>query len=163
MKIEITPQEYLDLLDILHIADVIMSGHRREEDNRTERHRSLIQKMYGHARSEGHERLIRYNEATKAYEPTEEFERTTLAHAVVEEFEDHLFWDGLINRLTIRDATQIVGSLERLNAMSASERQTVEGPIRQRYFYEFRTNGIANLEVVYRQSYDNDVSVKTSD
>jgi hypothetical protein len=28
MNIEISPKEYRDLLDILHIADVVMSGHR---------------------------------------------------------------------------------------------------------------------------------------
>ncbi len=34
MNIEISAKEYRDLLDILHIADVVMSGHRREEDKR---------------------------------------------------------------------------------------------------------------------------------
>jgi hypothetical protein len=163
MNIEITPQEYLALLDILHIADVIMSGHRQKEDKRTVLHHSFIQKIYSRARSEGHERLINYNEATKGYEPAEEFEHNTLAHVLVEEFEDHLFWDGLINRLTIRDAALIAGGIERLNAMNNSERRIVEGPIRQRYLHEFRTNGVSNLEVLERQNYSDDLPVKTSD
>jgi hypothetical protein len=61
MNIEISPKEYRDLLDILHIADVVMSGHRREEDKRTERHRALIQKLYALARGEGFDRLISYS------------------------------------------------------------------------------------------------------
>ena len=41
MNIELTVKEYRDLLDIAHIADVILSGHRREPDKRSERHRVL--------------------------------------------------------------------------------------------------------------------------
>jgi hypothetical protein len=40
MNIEISTKEYRDLLDILHIADVVMSGHRREENKRTALHRA---------------------------------------------------------------------------------------------------------------------------
>jgi hypothetical protein len=53
MNIEISTNEYRDLLDILHIADVVMSGHRNEADRRTERHRALIQKLYALAQGEG--------------------------------------------------------------------------------------------------------------
>ena len=53
MNIEISMEEYSDLLDIVHIADVVMSGHRRKEDKRTERHRALIQKLYAAARERG--------------------------------------------------------------------------------------------------------------
>ena len=82
---------------------------------------------------------------------------------LIEEFENHLFWDGLVNRLSIRDAALIAGGIERLNALSNSERQIVEGPIRQRYLHEFRTNGIANLEVLERENYTDAIPVKTSD
>src|SRR5574341_1547940 len=86
MNIELSAKEYRDLLDVLHIADVIMSGHRRGEDKRTERHRELIQKLYALAGGEGLDRLIRYNESAHKHVPTEEFEQNTPAHAVVEEF-----------------------------------------------------------------------------
>ncbi|HEX9020459.1 MAG TPA: hypothetical protein VF903_04310, partial [Nitrospirota bacterium] len=88
MNIEISAKEYRDLLDILHIADVIMSGHRREEDMRTERHRALIQKLYAFAQG-GFGRLISFNEGVKKYVPTADFEQSSLAHAVVDEFGGH--------------------------------------------------------------------------
>jgi hypothetical protein len=163
MKIEISTKEYRDLLDILHIADVVLSGHRREEDMRSERHQTLIQKLYALARGEGLDRLISQNEGAHTYGPTSEFEENTLAHVLIDEFGDHLFWDELINRLSVRDAAQIAGGIERLNALSDSDRQVVEGPIRQRYIHEFATNGFANLEVVERFSIDGGSQVKTSD
>lgn len=163
MNIEISPSEYRDLLDILHIADVVMSGHRREKALRSKQHRALIQKLYALARGEGLDRLIGYNERSSTYHPTEEFEESSLAHVVIDEFADHLFWDQLINRLSVRDAAQIAGGIERLNALSDSDRQAVEEPIRQRYVREFAANGVATLEIVERYSLGGGAQVKTSD
>jgi len=163
MIIEISTQEYRELLDMLHIADVVMSGHRREEDARTGRHRALIQKLYALAHSEGLHRLIKYKERVNAYVPTSEFEESSLAHTVLDEFEEHLFWDELISRLTVRDAAQIAGGSDRLNALSDSDRQAVEGPIRQRYIEEFSANGAANLSVIQRFVSNGGKPVRTSD
>ncbi len=163
MNIEISTIEYRDLLDILHIADVVISGHRREEDKRSERHRALIQKLYSFARGEGLDRLISHNESMQQHVPTAEFEESSLAHVLVDEFGDHLFWDELISRLSVRDAAQIVGGIDRLNTMGESDHQAVEGPIRQRYIEEFSANGVANLEVIERFSTGAGMPDKTSD
>lgn len=163
MNIEISTQEYRDLLDMLHIADVVMSGHRREKDMRTGRHRALIQKLYALAHGEGLDGLIRYNERVNTFVPTAEFEQSSPAHAVIDEFEDHLFWDGLISRLTVRDAARVAGGIDRLNALSDSDRQAVEGPIRQRYIEEFSANGAANLSVIQQFVINGGNPVRTSD
>jgi hypothetical protein len=139
-------------------------GEKRTSAPRcTALHRALIQKLYALARGEGLDRLISYNESVHKYVPTAEFEQGTLAHVAIDEFGDHLFWDELISRLSARDAAQIAGGIERLNAMSDSDRQTVEGPIRQRYIEEFATYGVANLEIIERFNIGGGIPVKTSD
>jgi hypothetical protein len=163
MNIEISAKEYRDLLDILHIADVIMSGHRREEDMRSTRHRALVQKFYALAREAGLDRLISYNESVHKYVPAAEFEKSSLAHVLIDEFRDHLFWDELISRLSARDAAQNTGGTDRLNAINDGARQAAERPIRQRYIEEFSTNGVANLAVIERFSTGEEKLVKTSD
>ncbi len=163
MKIEFSPKEYRDLLDLLHIADVVMSGHRKEEDKRTERHRALIQRLYSFAGGEGLDRLVSHNESAHKYVPTGEFEESSLAHTVVDEFGDHLFWDELISRLSVRDAAQVVGGTDRLNAMSHRDRHAAEAQIRQRYMDEFSKNGVANLEILDRFGFEGGKPVKTSD
>jgi uncharacterized protein (DUF2249 family) len=163
MNIEISAKEYRDLLDILHIADVVMTGHRREEDQRTERHRTLIQKLYALAQGEDLERLISYKENAKKFVTTGDFEQSSLAHAVIDEFGDHLFWDELISRLTERDAAQLAGGTGRLNVTSDSDREHAKGRIRQRYIEEFAKNGVANLEVIERFGTGVGQPVKTSD
>jgi hypothetical protein len=163
MNIELSAKEYRDLLDILHIADVVLSGHRKEEDRRSERHRALIQKLYALARKEGFDRLINYTESEKKYFPTEEFEDNSLAHAVIDEFGSHLFWHELISRMTERDAERIAGGPERLHAMGDGERQIIESPIRHRYVEEFAANEVANLEVIPRFVMRAGSTLKTSD
>ena len=163
MNIEISAKEYRDLLDLLHIADVIMSGHRREEDMRSARHRALIQKFYALAQEAGLDRLISYNESVNKYVPAVEFEESSLSHVLIDDFRDHLFWDELISRLSARDAAQNTGGTDRLNAINDSARQAAERPIRQRYIEEFSTNGVANLAVIERFSTGKGKLVKTSD
>jgi hypothetical protein len=140
-----------------------MSGHRREEDKRTVRHRALIQKLSALAEGEGLGRLMSYNESVHTYVPTPEFEESSLAHTVLDEFGDHLFWDELISRLSFRDAAQLAGGIDHFNALSDSERQAAEGPIRQGYIEEFAKNGVANLTVIERFYIGGGIPVKTSD
>jgi len=163
MNIEITANEYRDLLDILHIADVVLSGHRRQPDKRSERHRALIQKVYGLVQGEGLDQLMRLDALNNVYVPTPEFEESTLSHVLLNEFGDHVFWDELISRLSMRDAARAVGGMDRFNALNESDRQAAEGLIRQHYIEEFSRNGITNVVVI--DAFDNgrDEPVKTSD
>jgi len=162
MNIDISAKEYRDLLDILHLADVVMTGHRREEDKRTERHRALVQKLYALAKDAGLEGLMGYNELVKKFVPTGDFEHSSLAHTVLDEFGDHLFWDQLISRLTERDADQMTGLTNRL-ALSGSDREHEIGHIRQRYIEEFAKNGVSNLEIIERFSAGAGMRAQTSD
>lgn len=163
MNVDFSAKEYRDLLDVLHIADVILSGHRKKPDKRSERHRSLIQRLYGLARGEGLEGLIRKDEQGNSYVPTPEFEESTLAHRVIDEFGDHLFWDELISRLSVRDAAHAAGGMDRLNAMNDIDRQAAEGPFRQAYIEEFSRNGISGLVVINSFEIGGGGPVKTSD
>jgi hypothetical protein len=158
MNITLTAQEYRDLLDILHIADVIMSGHRRERDRRTDPHRTLIQKLYALAHSEGLEQLISRVESANKFIPTRSFEENSVAHAVIDEFGDHLFWDQLITRLAERDAAQAAGGRDRLNGANETEDE-----IRKHYIEEFAKHGISNLAVVEQFSPIGETLFRTSD
>ncbi len=163
MKIEISPDEYRTLLDILHIADVVMSGHRRQPDKRTERHRSLVQKLYSLSASQDPEHLFLFDPVQNKYAPTAHFEESTVAHPLLDEFGDHLFWEELIGRLAMRDAARAAGGVELLQAMTDGERQRLEGPIRHRYSREFALNGVANLTVMDRFNTAEGEPIGTSD
>lgn len=163
MKIEITNEEYRTLLDVLHIAEVVLSGHRRQEDPRSEQHRMLIQKLYALAADAGLGKLIEFDNARKHYHPTEELENDSPVHAFIDEFTGHVFWDELISRLTARDAAWQAGGLESLNALSDDEREALERPINERYVEEFSKHGLSNLAVVEQLGGTGEGSIPTSD
>jgi hypothetical protein len=163
MKIEITNEEYRTLLDVLHIAEVVLSGHRRQEDPRNEQHRMLIQKLYALAGDAGLGKLIEFDNDRKHYHPTEEFENNAPAHSFVDEFANHVFWDELISRLTARDAAWHAGGLDRLSALGDDEREALERPINERYVEEFSKHGLSNLAVVEQLGGDGEGTVTTSD
>ena len=58
MKIDLTRSEYRDLLDMLYIADWVLTAHREEEDPRTQRYRKLEQKYFAFAKAMKYENLI---------------------------------------------------------------------------------------------------------
>lgn len=163
MKIEMTREEYRSLLDILHIAEVVRSGHRRHEDPRSEQDRMLIQKLYALAADAGLGKLIAFDNSRKHYHPTEELENDSPVHAFIDEFAGHVFWDALISRLTARDAARQAGGIERLTALGDEERAALERPINERYVEEFSRNGINDLAVVEQYSGAGEGAVATSD
>ncbi len=163
MKIELSKAEYRVLVDILHISEVVMNSHRREQDPRTEVHRKLLEALYARAEEAGFGDLFVYHAAEKKHHPTEAFENDALSHKLVDEYEEHSFWDQLISRLTMRDAAQEAGGRERLEAMGDEEREKVERPINDRYIKEFTENGVDNLAVVDRFIGAKGATVTTSD
>lgn len=148
MNIELDEKEYRNLLDLLHIADVVLSGHRKTEDMRSARHRALIQKLYALAKNAGLDKLMTFKDDVKRYAPTPAFEESTLAHVVLDEFGEHLFWDHLTNRLSQRDAAQLAGGVGGLKSMSDTDLQRLHGAIKQRYIEEFSAHDITNLRLI---------------
>jgi hypothetical protein len=163
MDIKIDEQEYRDLLDIMHIADVVLSGHGRGEDKRSERHRLLIQKFYGMAKAAGFGSLMGFDKDTNMLVPSPDFERNTLSHVVLSEFGEHLFWDHLINKLAQRDTSQVEGGIERVATLDEKERHRLFHAIQKRYAEEFQANDIANLRLVEPFIAGTGVPTKTSD
>ena len=95
--------------------------------------------------------------------PRRSSRESTLSHVLVNEFADHVFWDELISRLSVRDAAQTVGGMDRLNALNESDRQATEGLIRKHYIGEFSRNGLTNVAVIDRFGVGGEEPIKMSD
>jgi hypothetical protein len=148
MQIEITKEEYRNLLDVLDMADWMMHAHKTEQDPSTERLDRIIQKFYALARDLGQSRLITYDTATKEFHPTRDFDSETESRRFIDEFTDDSFWDELIHRLTDRDLARRLGGYEQLDKLAMNERFSLEGPVIEHYANEFDANGVDRLEIV---------------
>ena len=101
MKIEFNKEEYLKLLDMLNIADWVIHSFATEEGEDTKEYRELQAKVFSFAQEYGLDDLVEQFEGS--YEPTRKFEDESPAFDFIEEYEEEVFWDELIDRLTQRD------------------------------------------------------------
>ena len=148
MNIDISEEEYRQLLDVLKMAEWVMHAHETEKDPRTAPYDKVIQKLYALARDMGQDDMVEYDPKVKEYFLTQEFEDMSLSRDLIDEFMDETFWDELIHRLTDRDVARKVGGYDQLDTLNMTERFAQEGPILARYVQEFDDHGLDRLEIV---------------
>ncbi len=163
MKIDITKEEYVDLLDLLHIASWVLVSHKTKVDPHVEKLEVIIQKFYALAREIGRGDLIEYDPAGGKYRPTKMLEETSRSLEFIDEFVDLSFWDELIVRFAERDAARQAGGYEKLDLLGHEDRHAFVDPFEERYAEEFDERGIERLEIVERFSGDALKPVATHD
>lgn len=163
MNVEITKEEYRDLLDLLQMAHLVIHAHETEDDPRTEKYDAVMQKILAYSKEAGLDSLIEYSGDMKEYHPTALFEETSEAGDFIDEFVEDSFWDILIRRFTDRDIARTVGGYEQLEGLSMTERFTLETPLIKKYSSEFDEYGLERLEIVEQRSTLLTMPAKTSD
>ncbi len=161
MKVEISKEEYLELLDLVHIASWVLVFHKTVPDPRIDKYDGITQKLYALAKDMGYAGLINYDPGSRKYHPSKTLEETTGTGQLIDEFVDRSFWDELVIRFTERDAARTAGGYEQLDQLSHEERHALEDPIEKKYAKEFDDNGIEHLEIV--EHYGNAKPVVTHD
>jgi hypothetical protein len=163
MKIDITKEEYVDLLDLFHIANWVLVSHKTTVDPQVEKLEMIIQKFYAIADEIGRGDLIEYDPARGKYRPTKKLEETSRSMEFIDEFVDHSFWDELIVRFAERDAARQASGYDKLDLLGHEERHAFVDPFEERYAEEFNKRGIERLEIVDRFSGDASRPVATHD
>ena len=148
MKIDLSKEEYRDLLDVLHMADWVMHAHETDMTLGANKYDRLIQKFYALAGAMGQERLIEYDPDHREYFQTREFDDTSGAWEFIDDFTNETFWDELIHRLTDRDVSRKVGGYDNVDKLTMKERFALEGPILEKYTQELDEDGLERLEIV---------------
>jgi len=163
MKIDITKEEYMDLLDLLHIANWVLVSHKTTVDPHVEKLEMIIQKFYAMAREIGRGDLVEYDPGKGKYRPTKTLEDTSRSLEFIDEFIDHSFWDELIVRFAERDAARQAGGYEKLDLLDHEDRHALVDPLEERYAEEFNERGIEQLEIVGHFGQDASTPVATHD
>lgn len=142
MKINFTKAEYRTLLDIAYMASWVLTAHDIGEDPDKAGYAALLQKIYSHAKEMGHESLVDHDKMNNSFQPNHTFETESSAHDWIDAYDENIFWDELIERLTARDlalAGQPLGGEDYFHASA---------PLLDRYNDEFTANGLNNLKLV---------------
>lgn len=148
MEIKFTKEELKKLLELLNIADWVLTSQDVEEDERKYSYLKLLQRIYKEAYENGMTEEIEFDEEVKEYFPNEEWEERVLAHDFIEEFEDASFWDELVFRLADRDIDRKMNGKPPKNF---EEHVAMFTQIQSKYEEEFEKNNLENLEIVANQ------------
>lgn len=145
MKINFTKKEYRVLIDLLEMADWLLSAHDVKDDKRKEKYKEVIQKIYAYAKEFGFDDLIDYSETLKGFYGTRKLDDADY-NQYINEYDDNNFWETLIDRLAERDlATEL--ELEGIKGISFEEHLKRIEKYEEKWAVEFETNGLKRIEI----------------
>ena len=146
MKILFTNPEYRTLIDMIYIAEWVLTAHDEDDDPAKDKYIHLAQKIYSHAKEAGFESLVEGSASDNEYFPTLEFEEKSGIHDLIDDYDGESFWDQLIDRLTDRDVRAKTGAKE-LEPLSNDAFAALADPIAEEYEAEFSARGIERLKL----------------
>lgn len=149
MEFKFTKDEMEKLLQLLDMAEWVLTSLDVEEDERKYAYKQLLQKIYKEAYDHGMKKEIIKDEDFDQYYPNEEWEESTLVRDFIEEFEDGTFWDELVFRLADRDIDRRMNGKPPKNF---EEHVAMFTKIQTKYEEEFEKNNLENLEVVAKKA-----------
>lgn len=147
MQIELSADEYRQLVDVLYLADWLLTARKVGDDPRVEAYHRLVQKLYARSQEMGLSELIEYAEEFEQYFPTRHFEADTTIHEFINEYDDETFWDELTRRLAERDLMAQLGGREKVQKLSMEERIRRLGQLEEQYAAEFARHGLDHLRL----------------
>ncbi len=145
MQIKFTKPEMEKLLELLNIAEWVLTSEDVDEDERKEPYLKLLQRLYHEAYEGGMTKEIVYDKAANDYYFNEDWEEEVQARDFIEEYEDASFWDELVFRLADRDIDRKMNGKPPKNF---EEHVAMFTKIQSKYEEEFEKNNLENLEIV---------------
>lgn len=143
MKINFTKKEYRLLIEMLYLSDWMMHSHIvREEQNEYEVLKKKILSCY---KEMGSDDIIELDKGSKEYYERKELEEY-VHDKVIKKYDEEVFWDGLIDKLSVRDVIREIG-IEQYNALEGIERLTKIDEISERYANEFEQFGLERVRI----------------
>ena len=149
IQIKFSKDEMKKLLELLNIADWVLTSQDVEEDERKDSYMKLLQRLYKEAYENGMTEEVEFAEDVKEYFPNEEWEEKIQARDFIEEYEDATFWDELVFRLADRDIDRKMNGKPPKNF---EEHVAMFTNIQSKYEEEYEKNNLENLEIVPAKS-----------
>jgi len=145
MKIELTKEQYLNLLKLVYLGEWMANAHRTED--RIEKYENSLSQILSYAKDFGFSDYADDEEVGdgRIY-PTRKFEEETGVHDLHDEYDEDTFWDELIDRLKGRDFFKHYKK-EELEKMTQDEYFDNLGKFTDKWEEEFEKHGIDRLKI----------------
>lgn len=145
MNIELTPEQYKKLTQLVYLGEWMVNAMR--DDDHVEKFEDVCQKIYGKAADAGAEDLVDYDEESQTYFPSVLLEADTELNEYREDYNNDLFWDELIERLSYRDCEKTLGA-DAVKRLGVEKFMDEKGVFVDKYIEEFENHGIENVHVI---------------
>lgn len=146
MEMNFTKKEYQTLVEMLLIADWVITAHEEEERAATKGYRELRKKVLAHHKEMGLAEAFVYSPKEDEYFETAAYEASAAHMRFIEEYDNQVFWEELATRLAERDSAA-EEMLRAQGARSEGERTARLLELTARYEEEFSENGLDNVRV----------------
>jgi hypothetical protein len=139
MNLPLEPEELKRLVELAYLGEWIVNAHH-DPDFQDDELSAVVQKVLGAAKIKGVDKDI---ESGQYYLDTGWSER--LYDQYIVDYDDHIFWDELTERLAQRDLSHQRGVP--MDEISRDEDIRALRPLEDRYRQELEENGIDRLEL----------------
>ena len=147
MKINFTKKEYQTLVEMLLVADWVITGHEEEEREETKPYKELRKKVLSYHKEMGMAKAFEYSPEHDEYFETAAYEVSGPHMRFIDEYDEQVFWEELATRLAERDFVA-EEMLRAAGSRSEEERTARLLALTARYEGEFAENGLANVRLV---------------
>lgn len=144
MKIAFTTKEYARLLELAYLGQAVVDGRMETDEKRSERYEELVQKLLSLAEAHGCAELVESD--GREWWMSEKLEHSP-AGALLDKFEEEVFWDQLASRLAARDLQTEQGKSAESAKPTPAELEKLES-LAERYWAEFEKHGIDHLQLL---------------
>jgi hypothetical protein len=141
IKIELTREEYRNLLKLVYLGHWVANSHRDEPIAELDETENLI---YSYAKNFDSTDIIDIDSKLERYYPSFDFE--TEMDPYIQEYDEYTFWDELAWRLTDRDFDNKYDPAQAL-VMTTEEILRKKDAMVEKYLEEFDHNGLENIEL----------------
>lgn len=146
MRIELTKEQYIKLIELVYAGQWLINAWRNANEV-LEEYEEAEQHLYSFYKRFEAEDCIEYYEEEDRYYPTQEFEDKILDFA--DEYNDDNFWDKLAEYMAYKDIIKSKGTSNLENRLKYEEK----------YYKEFAENGIDRLYIDWQKDPNNKYKV----
>ena len=148
MKIELTKEQYENLLKVVYLGNWMINAIRsgNKGDERIEKYDDIEQYILSFAKDFELTDFVEYDEKLKQFFHTREFEELEDIEQLRENYDEDCFWDELFYKMSDKDFYREYSNEEILK-MDMKERFEKEEPFRQKWDDEINNFGIERLEI----------------
>lgn len=152
LQINLTKEQYRKILDAIYISDWVLNSYRlgQGRERFLDEFSQLEQSFFALAEDFGYGDFVEWDNEAKQYFLTMAFDQAMEAkggsYHYIDEFEEHIFWEALCERLARREIEEQMGCKE-FAAKSPFERYRLIEELTVKYHTEFKKNGLKNLRI----------------